>query len=153
MLNCPVTLIANLSYQVGQSNFSRVVKCAMIFFIKMIKYPRNCYCRLLELESSGRRDEIRLHYLHEGQIRTETLPYRLADNRWHLVALGFSAHHCILYIDCNKVRPSFLPIHPLIHQGYPSRFTDQFTQTNSSKSTTPQCANRLRIADHELDYP
>ena len=67
-------------------------------------YPHNCYCRVLELESSGRRDEIRLHYLHEGQIRTETLPYRLADNRWHLVALGFSSHHCILYIDCNKVR-------------------------------------------------
>ena len=71
---------------------------------RMMYYLGNYCCRVLELESSGRRDEIRLHYLHEGQIRTETLPYRLADNRWHLVALGFSSHHCILYIDCNKVR-------------------------------------------------
>ena len=82
--------------------------------VKTINCLCNCYCRVLELESSGRRDEIRLHYLHEGQIRTETLPYRLADNRWHLVALGFSSHHCILYIDCNKVR-SLVPIHRLLH--------------------------------------
>ncbi len=60
-------------------------------------------CRVLELESSGRRDELRLHYLHDGQMRSETLPYRLADNQWHLVALGFSSHHFTLFIDCNQV--------------------------------------------------
>lgn len=61
------------------------------------------YFRFLELESSGRRDEIRLHYAHDQQIRSETFPFRLADNHWHRIALTFSGNHVTLYINCSKI--------------------------------------------------
>lgn len=41
--------------------------------------------RYLELQSSGRKDEIRLHYIHDGAVHVETFPYRIADQRWHKV--------------------------------------------------------------------
>ena len=41
--------------------------------------------RYLELQSSGRKDEIRLHYIHNGAVHVETFPYRIADQRWHKV--------------------------------------------------------------------
>ena len=41
--------------------------------------------RYLELQSSGRKDEIRLHYVHNGAVHVETFPWRLADQRWHKV--------------------------------------------------------------------
>ncbi|CAD7671475.1 unnamed protein product [Nyctereutes procyonoides] len=56
-----------------------------------------------ELESSGLRDEIRYHYMHNGKPRTEALPYRLADGQWHKVALSVSASHLLLHIDCNRI--------------------------------------------------
>ncbi|KAL3884140.1 hypothetical protein ACJMK2_030360 [Sinanodonta woodiana] len=59
--------------------------------------------RFLELESSGRRDEIRFHYTHDQQIRVETFPYRLADNRWHQVALTLSGSHITLFVNCSKI--------------------------------------------------
>lgn len=43
--------------------------------------------RYLELQSSGRKDEIRLHYIHNGAIHVETFPYRIADQRWHKVTV------------------------------------------------------------------
>ena len=61
------------------------------------------YYRFLELESSGRRDELRLHYTHDQQIRVETFPFRLADNRWHKLALTLSGNHVTLYINCSKI--------------------------------------------------
>ena len=59
--------------------------------------------RYFELESSGRRDELRLHFTHRGRLRTETFPYKLADNQWHTVALGFSSVYVEVFIDCKKV--------------------------------------------------
>ena len=59
--------------------------------------------RFLELESSGRRDELRLHYTHDQQIRVETFPFRLADNRWHRLALTLSGNHVTLYVNCSKI--------------------------------------------------
>ncbi|ELW67372.1 Protein kinase C-binding protein NELL1 [Tupaia chinensis] len=56
----------------------------------------------LELESSGLRDEIRYHYIHNGKPRTEALPYRMADGQWHKVALSVSASHLMLHVDCNR---------------------------------------------------
>ncbi|XP_006743286.1 protein kinase C-binding protein NELL1-like [Leptonychotes weddellii] len=56
-----------------------------------------------ELESSGLRDEIRYHYMHNGKPRTEALPYRLADGQWHKVALSLSASHLLLHVDCNRI--------------------------------------------------
>ncbi|XP_068950342.1 protein kinase C-binding protein NELL2 [Petaurus breviceps papuanus] len=60
--------------------------------------------RYLELESSGHRNEIRLHY-HSGskQTQTEVFPYILADDKWHKLSLAISASHLILHVDCNKI--------------------------------------------------
>ncbi|XP_031439105.1 protein kinase C-binding protein NELL2 [Clupea harengus] len=60
--------------------------------------------RFLELESSGPRSEIRLHYSTSGQrAHTEVFPYSLADDRWHKVAVGISASHLVLHVDCSKI--------------------------------------------------
>uniref|UniRef100_A0A8D0CGK7 Neural EGFL like 2 n=1 Tax=Salvator merianae TaxID=96440 RepID=A0A8D0CGK7_SALMN len=60
--------------------------------------------RYLELESSGHRNEIRLHY-RTGSHRshTEVFPYILADDKWHRLSLAISASHLILHVDCNKI--------------------------------------------------
>ncbi|PNJ67532.1 NELL2 isoform 14, partial [Pongo abelii] len=60
--------------------------------------------RYLELESSGHRNEVRLHY-RSGSHRphTEVFPYILADDKWHKLSLAISASHLILHIDCNKI--------------------------------------------------
>ncbi|XP_048124329.1 protein kinase C-binding protein NELL2 isoform X2 [Alosa alosa] len=60
--------------------------------------------RFLELESSGPRSEIRLHYSTGDQrAHTEVFPYSLADDRWHKVAVGISASHLVLHVDCSKI--------------------------------------------------
>ncbi|XP_021709168.1 protein NEL isoform X2 [Aedes aegypti] len=64
--------------------------------------------RYLELQSSGRRDEIRFHYTHitaagATQIHTESFPYRLADDAEHKVALTVSGTEVQLYIDCHPL--------------------------------------------------
>ncbi|ELK08448.1 Protein kinase C-binding protein NELL2 [Pteropus alecto] len=58
----------------------------------------------LELESSGHRNEVRLHYRSGSHHpHTEVFPYILADDKWHKLSLAISASHLILYIDCNKI--------------------------------------------------
>ncbi|KAJ8374093.1 hypothetical protein SKAU_G00046730 [Synaphobranchus kaupii] len=60
--------------------------------------------RFLELESSGQRDEIRLHYRTRGQQpHSEVFPYTLADNRWHKLSVAVSASHVLLHVDCNRI--------------------------------------------------
>ncbi|XP_052873362.1 protein kinase C-binding protein NELL1-like [Anopheles cruzii] len=64
--------------------------------------------RYLELQSSGRRDEIRFHYTHitaagATQILTETFPYRLADDTEHKVSLTVSGSEMQLFIDCHPL--------------------------------------------------
>ena len=59
--------------------------------------------RYLELESSGRRDEVRFHYTHDQQARVETFPYRLADGRWHRVAFTFSGSRVTLSVNCSQI--------------------------------------------------
>ncbi|KAL0963113.1 hypothetical protein UPYG_G00349860 [Umbra pygmaea] len=60
--------------------------------------------RYLELESSGQRSEIRLHYRASGQrAHTEVFPYALADNRWHKLSVAISPSHVVLYVDCNRI--------------------------------------------------
>lgn len=59
--------------------------------------------RFLELESSGQRSEVRLHYRTKGQqAHTEVFPYSLADDQWHKVSVAVSASHVILHVDCNR---------------------------------------------------
>uniref|UniRef100_A0AAG5D1G7 VWFC domain-containing protein n=1 Tax=Anopheles atroparvus TaxID=41427 RepID=A0AAG5D1G7_ANOAO len=73
--------------------------------------------RYLELQSSGRRDEIRFHYTHitaagATEIETETFPYRLADDTEHKVSLTISGTEMQLFIDCHplyKRVTKFLP--------------------------------------------
>ena len=64
--------------------------------------------RYLELESSGKRDEIRFHYSYQspnGQLlfQTETFSYHLADGNWHKVALSVSGPEIQLLIDCHPL--------------------------------------------------
>ncbi|XP_064175652.1 protein kinase C-binding protein NELL2-like isoform X3 [Anguilla rostrata] len=60
--------------------------------------------RFLELESSGQRDEIRLHYrARDGRPRSEVFPYALADGRWHKLSVAVSASHVLLHVDCNRI--------------------------------------------------
>ncbi|XP_073328548.1 protein kinase C-binding protein NELL2a isoform X1 [Pagrus major] len=60
--------------------------------------------RYLELESSGQRSEVRLHYRTKGQqAHTEVFPYSLADDQWHKVSVAVSASHVILHVDCNRI--------------------------------------------------
>ncbi|XP_070804065.1 protein kinase C-binding protein NELL2 [Pituophis catenifer annectens] len=60
--------------------------------------------RYLELESSGHRNEIRLHYRSENhRSHTEIFPYILADDKWHRLSLAISASHLILHVNCNKI--------------------------------------------------
>lgn len=62
------------------------------------------YCRYLELQSSGRKDEIRLHYTgYDAMVHIETFPYHLADNIWHKVmcawffTAGTNTVQCLFY--------------------------------------------------------
>lgn len=62
----------------------------------------------MELQSSGRRNEIRFHYSYvtannELMVHMETFPYRLADNNWHKIALTVSGTEIQLLIDCNPL--------------------------------------------------
>ncbi len=66
-------------------------------------YYFEMHYRFLELQSSGRKDEIRLHYTHLGLPKTEVFNYRLADGDWHRIAVTVSGGVADLYIDCNRV--------------------------------------------------
>lgn len=59
--------------------------------------------RFLELQSSGRKDEIRLHYTHAGEARVETFNHRLADGVWHRLAVTVSGGIVSLYVDCQRI--------------------------------------------------
>lgn len=82
--------------------------------------PLCALCRYLELQSSGRKDEIRLHYSMPvvgedgltagsgagpgaGGVRVETFPFRLADGEWHSVALSVSGAQLQLLVDCHPL--------------------------------------------------
>ncbi|XP_075212261.1 protein kinase C-binding protein NELL2-like isoform X2 [Lycorma delicatula] len=61
--------------------------------------------RYLELQSSGRKDEIRLHYTSQpdSMVHVETFPYRLADNAWHKLAVSVSGAQVQLLVDCHPL--------------------------------------------------
>ncbi|XP_057341580.1 protein kinase C-binding protein NELL1-like isoform X2 [Microplitis mediator] len=61
--------------------------------------------RYLELQSSGRKDELRLHYVsrRDGAVHVEAFPFRLADGVWHRVALSISGSQVELLVDCHPL--------------------------------------------------
>jgi len=61
--------------------------------------------RYLELQSSGRKDELRLHYVsrRDGIVHVEAFPFRLADGAWHRVALSISGSQVELLVDCHPL--------------------------------------------------
>ncbi|XP_039310622.1 protein kinase C-binding protein NELL1 isoform X4 [Solenopsis invicta] len=61
--------------------------------------------RYLELQSSGRKDELRLHYVsrRDGIVHVEAFPFRLADGAWHRVAVSISGSQVELLIDCHPL--------------------------------------------------
>nr|XP_050857702.1 protein kinase C-binding protein NELL1-like isoform X4 [Vespula vulgaris] len=61
--------------------------------------------RYLELQSSGRKDELRLHYVsrRDGSVHVEAFPFRLADGAWHRVALSISGSQVELLVDCHPL--------------------------------------------------
>ncbi|XP_045478881.1 protein kinase C-binding protein NELL2-like isoform X3 [Harmonia axyridis] len=63
------------------------------------------YNRYLELESSGRRNEIRFHYLskEDNKVHVETFHYKLADNLWHRMTVTVSGSVVELFVDCNRL--------------------------------------------------
>ncbi|XP_050392092.1 protein kinase C-binding protein NELL1 isoform X1 [Patella vulgata] len=84
-----ITFLATVRQEIGDSG-------------SIIAFSSNII-RFLEIESSGRKDEIRFHYTHDQQIQVETFPYRLADNQWHKLAISLSANHLVLLVDCSKI--------------------------------------------------
>ena len=85
---------------------------------------------ILELQSSGRQNVLRLRYRHrkvrrkEGGLQrdplleeegsssffmaVETIPVRLADDQWHRVALTISGNQLQVFLDCKYVVNVFL---------------------------------------------
>ncbi|XP_066158226.1 protein kinase C-binding protein NELL2-like isoform X2 [Euwallacea fornicatus] len=61
--------------------------------------------RFLEVQSSGRRNEIRLHYtsLETKRQHMEPFSYRLADNTWHHLAVSVSGSQVEVLVDCRPV--------------------------------------------------
>lgn len=60
-------------------------------------------CRFFEIESSGQEDELRIHYSHDQHHYISTFRYRLADDKWHKLAVTLSGNHVTLYVDCLKL--------------------------------------------------
>lgn len=61
--------------------------------------------RYLEVQSSGRKNEVRFHYSSrlDRQVYVETFHYRLADNIWHHMAVSISGSQIELFIDCHSL--------------------------------------------------
>ncbi|XP_065334264.1 protein kinase C-binding protein NELL1-like isoform X3 [Cloeon dipterum] len=54
----------------------------------------------LELQSSGYKNEVRLHYTHGGRTFVESFQVHLADGVWHRLALWVSGAQVELLVDC-----------------------------------------------------
>lgn len=96
--------------------------------------------RYLELQSSGRRNEIRFHYSYYGpknelMVHMESFPYRLADNKWHKIALSISGTEIQLIVDC----------HPLY-----KRVTHYVPDRNFSASNMQLLIGQRNLNSHSL---
>ncbi|XP_059080209.1 protein kinase C-binding protein NELL1-like isoform X4 [Tigriopus californicus] len=78
--------------------------------------------RILEVQSSGRRGELRMFYpaflspkssssprgLFLNQLAVETIPLQLADNQWHKLAISVSGSQIQVFLDCQLVHQSVI---------------------------------------------
>lgn len=78
--------------------------------------------RILEIQSSGRRGELRMLYpafssvkpsssqwgLFVNQMAVETIPLQLADNQWHRLAISVSGNQLQVFLDCQLVHQSVI---------------------------------------------
>uniref|UniRef100_A0A8C1QBR7 Neural EGFL like 2 n=1 Tax=Cyprinus carpio TaxID=7962 RepID=A0A8C1QBR7_CYPCA len=88
----------------GFHDDTRAYLCAHLRNANSLSLSLSLSLTLLELESSGQKSEVRLHFQTKGQqTYTEIFPYLLADNQWHKVSVSISASHVALYVDCNKI--------------------------------------------------
>ncbi|XP_018562983.1 protein kinase C-binding protein NELL1-like isoform X3 [Anoplophora glabripennis] len=80
--------------------------------------------RYLELQSSGRKNEIRFHYTSrlDSKVYIETFHYKLADNKWHEVAVSVSGSQVELLVDCESL------FKRLLKPGVPNRNFSQPVQ-------------------------
>ena len=67
-----------------------------------VTLPCMCYS-LFEVESNGRKDEIKIHYIHDDSTHLETFPTTIADDQWHRLAISFSHHFISVFVDCERV--------------------------------------------------
>lgn len=69
------------------------------------------YCRVLEMQSSGRRKELRFQYRQAETVFSETFAVDVADDSWHKIALTLSDTRLDLYIDCvHRYTRTILPL-------------------------------------------
>ena len=77
-------------------------------------------CRYLEVESSGKEDELHFYYSHSKLSHRETFSISLADNQWHTLALSLqhdsgadsssgSQVTLRVFIDCRKLFERQIP--------------------------------------------
>ncbi|ELU18736.1 hypothetical protein CAPTEDRAFT_147203, partial [Capitella teleta] len=65
---------------------------------------------LLEVDYHGRRRELRLHYLHEGNPHTESFQITaLADKQWHQLAITLTTNFVQVFIDCALISERQMP--------------------------------------------
>ncbi|CAG9836101.1 unnamed protein product [Diabrotica balteata] len=57
----------------------------------------------LELQSSGRHNQLRLYYTNGSKVYVETFPYYLADDNWHKVAVSISGLQVEVLVDCRSL--------------------------------------------------
>ncbi|XP_074600127.1 protein kinase C-binding protein NELL1-like isoform X2 [Brevipalpus obovatus] len=91
---------------------------------------------LWEIQSSGRRDEIRLLYKLNGSLQSLVFPFHLADNSWHRIAIVISGSHVDLYVDCVRIERKRLFTSPSSLQHLP--FSSLMPQAAINSETVSQ---------------
>ncbi|KAH9497372.1 Thrombospondin N-terminal -like domains containing protein, partial [Dermatophagoides farinae] len=67
--------------------------------------------RILEIQSSGRRKELRFHYRVNDAIYSESFDVDIVDDKWHKIAITISYSQLDLYIDCvHRYRRTIQPL-------------------------------------------
>lgn len=77
--------------------------------VVVLAYINFIYFSALEIQSSGRKNELRVI---SGSL-VETFPFQLADGSWHRLAITFSASEVNILVDCSSVYRRVLKFDPV----------------------------------------